>query len=47
MEEKDTINISEVLKPEKNDVMVEEPKTLNYLSENWNDEWEHHHGDIS
>lgn len=47
MEEKDIINISEDVKPENNDIAVEEPLVFNYLSQNWNDEWEHHHGDIS
>ena len=47
MEEKDITNISEESKSEEHNTKVERPKILNYLSENWNDEWEHHNGDIS
>ena len=48
MEEKDTISISnETTPPDKKDIKVEQPKILNYLCNDWDDEWEHHHGDIS
>lgn len=48
MEEKDTNNISYECKPEENQpTKVDESIVLNYLSTNWNDNWEQHHGDIS
>jgi len=47
MDEKDITTISQEAKPEEQKILVEKPNSLNYLSENWIDEWEHHHGDIS
>jgi hypothetical protein len=48
MENKDTNSILIETKPEESkNIKVEEPKMLNYLSNNWTDAWEDHHGDIS
>jgi hypothetical protein len=47
MDEKDINNILDDTKPQENKILIEKSNSLNYLSDNWIDEWEHHHGDIS
>jgi hypothetical protein len=46
MEEKDIKQISMENETEKKDVPVEKPKVKNFLSDEWVDEWDNHHGDI-